>query len=129
DLFKGCISPLRLVANAAAVGGFAAFYLFDHYAMSQIYFGFCGMFFMGLLAVDNLVYVRAKAVRGLLAVLAAVSALTGLCAWGYLARQGVQLIADGGQAMAQAALADEARLPLTAADEAAMDWLARQPEG
>ncbi len=129
DLFKGSISPLRLVANAAAVGGFAAFYLFDHYAMSQIYFGFCGMFFMGLLAVDNLVYVRAKAVRGLLAVLAAVSALTGLCTWGYLARQGVQLIADGGQAMAQAALADEARLPLTAADEAAMDWLARQPEG
>ena len=129
DLFKGSISPLRLVANAAAVGGFAAFYLFDHYAMSQIYFGFCGMFFMGLLAVDNLAYVRAKAVRGLLAVLAAISVLTGLCTWGYLARQGVQLIADGGQTMAQAALADEARLPLTAADEAAMNWLARQPEG
>lgn len=129
DLFKGSISSLRLVANAAAVGGFAAFYLFDHYAMSQIYFGFCGMFFMGLLAVDNLACVRAKAVRGLLAVLAAVSALTGLCTWGYLARQGVQLIADGGQTMAQAALADAARLPLTAADEVAMDWLARQPEG
>lgn len=128
-LVKGEISALRLLANAAAVGGFAAFYLFDHYAMSQVYFAFCGMFFMALLAVDNLSHIRAKTLKALLAVLAAVSAATGLCTWAYLARDGVQLLRDGGASMRASASADPARLSLTADEEAAMHWLAEQPDG
>lgn len=128
-LIKGDIPALRLLANAAAVGGFAAFYLFDHYAMSQVYFAFCGMFFMALLAVDNLSYIRAKTLKALLAGLAAVSAATGLCTWAYLARGGVQLLHDGGASMRASAVANPARLPLTAGEEAAMHWLAQQPDG
>lgn len=48
------ITPVRLLANAMAVGGFAAFFLFDHTAMSQVYFAFGGIFFVYLLAVDSL---------------------------------------------------------------------------
>lgn len=128
-LVKGKISALRLLANAAAVGGFAAFYLFDHYAMSQIYFAFCGMFFMALLAVDNLSHIRAKVFKALLAVLAAVSVATGLCTWAYLARDGVQLLRDGGDSMCASALAAPSRLPLTDDEEQAMRWLTQQPEG
>lgn len=128
-LVRGELSALRLLANAAAVGGFAAFYLFDHYAMSQIYFAFCGMFFMALLAVDNLSHIRAKTLKALLAVLAAVSAATGLCTWACLARGGAQLLRDGGDSMRASALAAPSRLPLTDDEEEAMRWLAGQPEG
>ncbi len=128
-LIKGEIPALRLLANAAAVGGFAAFYLFDHYAMSQIYFAFCGMFFMAWLAVDNLLFIHTKLPKALLVVLTVASVATGLCTWAFLARGGVQLLHDGGASMHASAVADPARLPLTASEEAAMHWLAQQPDG
>ncbi|NLW77983.1 MAG: hypothetical protein GXY32_01035 [Ruminococcaceae bacterium] len=43
----------RLFFNAVAIGGLLAFFLFDHPALSQVYFLFGGIFFVNLLAVDG----------------------------------------------------------------------------
>lgn len=48
------LSLAKLFAAACAVGGFLAFYLFDHESMSQIYFAFAGFFFLCLLAAEYL---------------------------------------------------------------------------
>lgn len=112
----------RLFATAMAAGGFLAFFLFDHEAMSQMYFAFAGLFFLNVLAVENagpfLDWLRQKgrwlraAGRAALALLLAVSLATGLCTC-------VWMIRDG----ASRQTASDWDLPLTAAEEAAMAWL------
>ena len=52
NLFR--LGGKRLWANSMVVGGFAAYYLFDHYAMSQVYFAFLALFFLHIIAVDNI---------------------------------------------------------------------------
>lgn len=49
----GKITQEKLFFNAVAVGGFLAYFLFNHPAMSQAYFLFVGIFFMYILAVDQ----------------------------------------------------------------------------
>ncbi len=49
-----CLDGVRLWTNSLVVGGFMAYYLFDHYAMSQVYFAFLALFFLHLMAIDNL---------------------------------------------------------------------------
>lgn len=113
----------RLFATAMAVGGFLAFFLFDHEAMSQMYFAFAGLFFLNALAVENtgalLAWLREKKppARGLgRAVLAgalAVSLATGCCTCAWLVRDGLAPTRE-----------TEWDLPLTAAEEQAMAWFA-----
>jgi hypothetical protein len=43
-----------LICHSCLAGGFLAFYIFDHYAMSQVYFAFLGLFFLHLLAVGEI---------------------------------------------------------------------------
>ena len=44
----------KLMLYAGLLGGFAAFFLFDHEAMSQMYFAFLGLLCADALAVQNL---------------------------------------------------------------------------
>ena len=52
NLFR--LNGARLWANSLVVGGLLAFYLFNHYAMSQVYFAFLSIFFLHLLSIDAL---------------------------------------------------------------------------
>ena len=137
---RGLARPGRLparqwVAAALAGGGFLAFCIFDHEAMSQMYFAFAAAVGMALLAAEYAPALAAWArqaaggpVRRVcrrvcalaLAALAAAGFATGLCNAAALAGQG--LSARG--ASPQAALADGWDLALTAADEAAAAALA-----
>ena len=131
------LSASRLVWNAAAVGGFAAFFLFDHVSMSQMYFAYAGLFFLNLLAVDRLdqiaVWLRplgrwgGRFARCALGLLAAVGLATGLLMIGTLAAQGAQILTDPAGAVAEAQEA-QGKQPLTADEEQGMRWLAQQAE-
>ncbi len=52
------LPPERLLFNAVAIGGLLAYFLFVHPSMSQVYFLFAAVFFVNLLAVDNIEYLR-----------------------------------------------------------------------
>ena len=67
----------RLWANSLIAGGLLAFYLFDHYAMSQVYFAFLALFFLHLLAVDRYEKLKnGKYLKGLCVLLAALCFVT-----------------------------------------------------
>ena len=57
-LFK--LNGKRLWANSMVAGGFMAYYLFDHYAMSQVYFAFLAVFFLHIIAIENLHLLKNK---------------------------------------------------------------------
>lgn len=117
----------RLFAHAMGLGGFLAFFLFDHESMSQMYFAYAGLFFANVLAADSAPrlwdWLRTRgallrrAGRGLAALMLAVTLATGLCSWGWMVKN----------ALAPAQRPDD--LPLTAAEEEAMEWLAVHGEG
>lgn len=119
----------RLAATALALGGFLAFCLFDHEAMSQMYFAFAALPGLCLLAVENAGPAWAWARRGglakrlaagLAAALAAAGLATGCFAWAGMTAEGVALLADRPAAVA----GQDWDLPLTAGEEAAMEELA-----
>jgi len=76
NLFR--LNGKRLWANSLIVGGFAAYYLFDHYAMSQVYFAFLALFFLHLLAIENLDRLNGNILRFMAAAMACVSVVTTL---------------------------------------------------
>ena len=53
----------KLWINSVITGGFLAYFLFNHYAMSQVYFMFLSIFFMHLFAVDELWRLKGKTVK------------------------------------------------------------------
>lgn len=119
----------RLFANAMAVGGMAAFFLFDHEAMSQMYFAFAGVFFMGALAAENLTdflaWARGKrnlpirAAKAVLAFWMAVSVATGLCQYAYLIKTNLPVLINPEAAVQRF----PSKTPVTAAEEQALLWL------
>ena len=58
NIFK--LNGKRLWSNSMIAGGFIAYYLFDHYAMSQVYFLFLALFFLHLMAIENLELLKGK---------------------------------------------------------------------
>ncbi|MBR5806714.1 MAG: hypothetical protein IKY30_08110 [Oscillospiraceae bacterium] len=74
NLFR--LDGKHLWANSLIVGGFMAYYLFNHYAMSQVYFAFLALFFMHLLAIDNLDRLNSNLFRGIALTLGCVSVVT-----------------------------------------------------
>lgn len=119
----------RLAATALALGGFLAFCLFDHEAMSQMYFAFAALPGLCLLAVENAGPAWAWARRGapvkrlaaaLAAVLAAVGLATGCFALAGMTAEGAARLANRPAAVA----GQDWDLPLTAGEEAAMEELA-----
>ena len=122
QIVQGTIPAERLLFCAGTAGGFLAFFLFDHYAMSQVYFGFVGMFFMGLLAIQNLPQIHNKILQTGLILLAVVSVATAGCTDVFLLKSGLRYLPEGAwnhQAQQQA----ENRLPLLAEEEQAMEFL------
>lgn len=124
----------RLFFTACAAGGFAAFFLFDHESMSQMYFAFIGLFFANVLAVQNLdgflafCARRKKALAAVCKGCAACLVLVGLAGGVFT---GVQMVGDGlTTPTGDAALAGEKDLVLTAAEEEALAWAGEHlPEG
>ena len=124
----------RLFFIACAVGGFAAFFLFDHESMSQMYFAFIGLFFANVLAVQNLdgflafFARRKKALAAGCKACAACLVLVGLAGGIFT---GAQMALDGFTTpTGEAALADAKDLALTAAEEEALAWAGEHlPEG
>ena len=116
----------KLMLYAGLLGGFAAFFLFDHEAMSQMYFAFLGLLCADALAVQNLPGFaafcarRKKAVslacRGVVAALALVGLVTGVCTMAQMVRETVPV-------MTRTAADDSWDLPLTAAEQQAMEWV------
>ncbi len=128
------LSGPRLFFTACAAGGFAAFFLFDHESMSQMYFAFIGLFFANVLAVQNLDGFLAFCARRKKVLAAACKACAAcLVLVGFVGGvfTGVQMAYAGGTSpTGEAALADEKDLALTAAEEEALRWAGEHlPEG
>lgn len=123
------VSPLRLVLHACTFGGLAAFFLFDHYSSSQIYFANLAVFTAGLFLLDSLPALwhtgrgrLRRFVRAGAACLLAVGCLTSLCLFASVGRTAADTLAGRTQ--------PSARAVLTADEERACAWLAENlPEG
>ncbi|MBQ8611715.1 MAG: hypothetical protein IJ412_08415 [Oscillospiraceae bacterium] len=115
--------PLSALTLYAAVpGGLLAFFLFDHYSSSQIYFASIALFCLGVLFMQKLPSLwkyRGYAGRLLqfgIIVLLSLGALTALCQMTYLVRSAVTVPEEP---------APTNKLPLTAAEEEGCLWLAQ----
>ncbi|MFV0413938.1 MAG: hypothetical protein ACK5L3_11865 [Oscillospiraceae bacterium] len=127
------LAPERMLAQGVAAGGLLAYFLFDHPHFSQVYFLFAAIFFITLLAVDEIGTLRwpaagqlpalkAKAKKlfiGVVAVCAAVAvATTGFLYVHYMGSGGRQLLRNLG--LMEKYPYD---VVITPDDEAAMLWL------
>ena len=74
NLFK--LDGKRLWANSMVAGGFMAYYLFDHYAMSQVYFAFLAVFFLHIIAIENLHLLNGKWLSKIAAVAGCIAVAT-----------------------------------------------------
>lgn len=124
------VDALRLTWHACIVGGLLAFFLFDHYSSSQLYFAVLALLCLGLAFLDRLpglwhglsqaVRPAARALaataKGAVAVLTAVSCISSVCLMIWLVGAAPSYL-TGGEA-------DERYLPLTAQEEQACAWLA-----
>ncbi len=116
-------------AYAAAIGGMAAFFMFEHAAFSQVYFLYCSLYFLAAVAAINLPQVAAglqklaKPLRAVAVATVAVLLLAGsfsaACGYAQVVQKGVSLLVNPGAAIE----AEQNRTPLTAAEEEAMEWL------
>ncbi len=70
------LSGKRLFLHSQVFGGALAFYLFNHYAMSQLYFVFLALLCMTLLAVDQVDKLSAKPVKAAAIAFGAVGLVT-----------------------------------------------------
>lgn len=115
----------RLMCHALVLGGMAAFYLFDHPNLSQIYFAFTACLCAAFTAADawpqwwaklrggkTLQRLAAAAVWACVAVGCATAAFT----YGGMAARAVQVLSG-------APVQDASRAALTPAEEQAMQWL------
>ena len=117
-LFK--IEGDKLYANAAAVGGMFAFYLFNHPSMSQLYFVFLSLFFINLLAIDRIDQLHIKKISTKLVV---VFACIGLITNAFLY---INLVGSGARQFARNTGIIEKypyEFVMNADDEQAMQWL------
>ncbi|MGD9559872.1 MAG: hypothetical protein AB7V55_04610 [Oscillospiraceae bacterium] len=126
------LQPERLFFNAMVVGGLLAYFLFYHPAMSQTYFLFGALFFITLLAVDNLRFLAApgaaaqrwkRIAHRVFVGIVALFALVGFATTAFLY---TNLIGSGARQLARNIGLTE-KYPydvvVTADDEAAMLWL------
>ena len=116
------LSPERLLARGAAVGGMLAYFMLWHTSSSQVYFAFVAFYFMNLLTVDLLPQIKAKYLRGCAAVLLCVGIISSICLYSGVAVRSVQRMACY---WGDAAVQGEKYAPATAGDVQAMEWLAQ----
>ncbi len=116
------VPPVRLVLHACAAGGLLAFFLFDHYSSSQIYFANLAVFCMGLFLLDSLPALLAgkgrlrRILRAGAAALTAAGCATSLCLFVSMGRTAADTFTG--------TLPDTVRCVLTADEERACAWLA-----
>ena len=115
--------PLSVLTLYAAIpGGLLAFFLFDHYSSSQIYFASIALFCLGVVLLRELPALWARCgfigrlLRTSITVLLTLGVLTALCQTTYLARSAI--VSPEKPALSQ-------KLPLTAAEEEGCLWLAQ----
>lgn len=123
DIRRPAAIPLpQLTLYAAVPGGLLAFFLFDHYSSSQIYFATAAVFALGVVLLQQLPALRQLRSRfgkllflGVAALLAA-GALTGIC-------HTVSFVTEAA-AIRTGITQEQPKLPLTADEEAGCLWLA-----
>ncbi|MBR5252216.1 MAG: hypothetical protein IKV52_05280 [Oscillospiraceae bacterium] len=124
------LSVMRLMLHACIVGGFAAFFIFEHYSSSQVYFASLALFCMAVLAMD-MAGVLMENHSGAKKILAAASkaVLCVLCAVGILSN-GFFVLWLGTTAgdCLDGSATKESHIPLTAAEEAACILLRQNME-
>lgn len=121
-------SGSRLLWHACTAGGLLAFYLFDHYSSSQIYFANLAVFCMGLFLLEGLpVLVEGRGtvrrvLQGGMAVLLLAGGVTMACLGVYLGGNAARLLWEPAQS--------QNKLLLTEGEEQACAWLAEtmQPD-
>lgn len=87
------LDGVRLWTNSMVAGGFMAYYLFDHYAMSQVYFAFLALFFLHIMAIDNLDLLTKNWQQYAVVLLAAVSITTTAFTYVNLTGSGARFLA------------------------------------
>lgn len=127
------VSALRLTWHACIVGGVLAFFWFDHYSSSQLYFFMLALFCMGLVLLDRLpglwqsltdtrgrLRIPARTVQTVCAVLLAVGCLTSGFTLVWLLSTAPAELAGG--------TPDQRYFPLTAQEKEACAWLGQNME-
>lgn len=109
----------RLFANGVVAGGFLAFFLFWHPSYSQLYFALIAIFFLNLLAVDQLGKLKTKPGRALVKLYGAVALATTAVLAVNFAGSGARQLGRNLDVLEKYPYASTA----TAQDEAAMAWL------
>lgn len=87
------LSGKKLWINSVIAGGFLAYFLFDHYAMSQVYFLFLALFFMHLFAVDTIWSLKSKTVKNIAIVLGGIAFVTNAFIYTNLIGSGTRFLA------------------------------------
>lgn len=119
----------KLMLHAVIVGGFTAFYIFEHYSSSQIYFANIALFCAGIVFVDSAVKIwnskgeiRAEKLVKMLfatgALVLAVGIATNGCFAAYLAYSSKDYLTGKGTS--------EYHISVTSAEEQACNWLSQQ---
>lgn len=113
------LSGERLFLHAAAAGGLIAFFLFDHYALSQIYFLFLAFWCMACLAPTLRNLTRHNGTKIVIGILAVVSLSGSFYDVARLASAGIPYFGE-----TRTAEHAPAEIKMTREDEEAMLWLA-----
>lgn len=113
------LSGERLFLHAAAAGGLIAFFLFDHYALSQIYFLFLAFWCMACLAPTLQNLTRHNGTKIVIGILAVVSLSGSFYDVARLASAGIPYVGE-----TRTAEHAPAQIKMTREDEEAMLWLA-----
>ncbi len=110
------------IANGCAVGGFLAYYLYWHVNSSQIYFALIAIFFLNLLAIDQIDRLRTVLGKALAILTALLGFFTTICLCIVFAGSALSPILSN-MGLAEASTSTKIT---TSADAQAMDWFATQ---
>ena len=113
------LDPARLFANGVVAGGFLAFFLFWHPSYSQLYFALIAIFFLNLLAVDQVGRLKTRAGKWLVRACGAVALATTLVLVVNFTGSGARQLGRNLDVIEKYPYVSTA----TAQDEAAMQWL------
>ncbi len=122
------ISLYRLLIHSTICGGFIAFYIFEHYSSSQIYFANIALFCMGLLFVEsisvlfdtklnckNISCIFIKFLKITIPILCSIGVITNILFCIYLVNSAPKYISGSSD--------DQYHIPLSSAEENACKWL------
>ena len=111
----------RLMFHAATIGSLMAFFLFDHYAFSQVYFLFLAFWCMSVLVASVMLRSIKRYIRVLFISLAAISVSGQIYDSSIMISNGIYFLGNNFSSITEL----DNSMKMTAEDEEAMQWLSQ----